>query len=133
MAVVGALGDIVFSVSQEQIKSLSNIKWESSAKYATHERHLREPVLEFTGAGVESFTFEIRLSAFLGVDPLKAYAELLTAERAGRAMTLVLGDHTYGTNQWVIEKLSAAMNYFDRAGNVLDLKANVTLKAYSAR
>ena len=49
MAIVGTWGDIVFSVSRRQIKTFDGLKWDSGAKYATHDRHLKDPLLEITG------------------------------------------------------------------------------------
>ena len=63
MAVVGTWGDIVFSVSRRQIKTFDGLKWDSGAKYATHDRHLKEPLLEFTGTEVESMSFTMFFSA----------------------------------------------------------------------
>ena len=69
MATIGNWGDFTFYVSRSSIKTFDDLKWESSVKYATHERHLKEPLLEFTGQGVESMTFTMFFSAFLGVNP----------------------------------------------------------------
>ena len=65
MAVIGTWGDITFAVSRNQIKTFDGLKWDSGAKYSTHDRHLKEPLLEFTGTDVESMTFTMFFSAFL--------------------------------------------------------------------
>ncbi|MCL1903743.1 MAG: phage tail protein [Oscillospiraceae bacterium] len=44
MAIVGSLGDIVFSVSPKQVKTFDNMQWSSSMRYATHNRHLKDLV-----------------------------------------------------------------------------------------
>lgn len=53
MAEIGSWGTFTFYVSRSSIKTFDDLKWESSVKYATHERHLKEPLLEFTGQDVE--------------------------------------------------------------------------------
>lgn len=68
MAVIGTWGDITFAVSRNQIKTFDGLEWDSGAKYSTHDRHLKEPLLEFTGTDVESMTFS---SAFQSCSPLK--------------------------------------------------------------
>lgn len=83
MAVVGTWGDIVFSVSRRQIKTFDGLKWDSGAKYATHDRHLKEPLLEFTGTEVESMSFTMFFSAYLGVNPIQEISKLLKAMRRG--------------------------------------------------
>ena len=37
--IVGALGDVVFSVSSRTLKTISNFVWSGSARYATHDLH----------------------------------------------------------------------------------------------
>ena len=43
MALIGNWGDFTFYVSADQIKTFDSLKWDSAAKYSTHDRHLREP------------------------------------------------------------------------------------------
>ena len=48
MAVIGALGDIVFSVSRDKVNTIDDVKWETGVRFAEHDRHLKIPLLEFT-------------------------------------------------------------------------------------
>ena len=48
MAEIGSWGTFTFYVSRSSIKTFDDLKWESSVKYATHERHLKEPLLELS-------------------------------------------------------------------------------------
>ena len=50
MALIGCWGDITFAVSRNEVKTFTGLKWDSGAKYSTHDRHLKEPLLEYTGA-----------------------------------------------------------------------------------
>lgn len=102
MALIGNWGDFTFYVSADQIKTFDSLKWDSAAKYSTHDRHLREPLLEFTGTDVETITFTMFFSVFLGVNPIKEIASLLQAMRRGEVNRLVIGPKAYGTNKWVI-------------------------------
>lgn len=102
MAIVGTWGDIVFSVSRRQIKTFDGLKWDSGAKYATHDRHLKEPLLEFTGTEVESMSFTMFFSAYLGVNPIQEISKLLKAMRRGEVRRLIIGPKAYGTGKWVI-------------------------------
>ena len=55
MALIGCWGDITFAVSRNEVKTFTGLKWDSGAKYSTHDRHLKEPLLEYTGREVETF------------------------------------------------------------------------------
>jgi len=133
MANIGSWGDITFSVSRQTVKTFDGMKWESAAKYATHDRHLKEPLLEFTGTDVESVTFSMFFSVFLGVNPITEVSNILQAMRRGEVHRLVIGPKAYGTGKWVIEKLSTSLDRYDNHGNLLVASANVTMKSYAAR
>ena len=133
MAVVGTWGDIVFSVSRRQIKTFDGLKWDSGAKYSTHDRHLKEPLLEYTGREVESMSFSMFFSVFLGVNPISEVAKLLQAMRRGEVHPLIIGPKAYGTNKWVITKVSTSLDRYDNRGNLLVSKVSVTMKSYSSR
>ena len=88
MAEIGSWGTFTFYVSRSSIKTFDDLKWESSVKYATHERHLKEPLLEFTGQDVESMSFTMFFSVFLGVNPIAEVANLLQTMRRTMAYTV---------------------------------------------
>lgn len=133
MAVIGSLGDIVFSVSDSEVKTFTALKWDSSAKYANHDRHLKDTLLEFTGTEADTISFSMFFSAFLGVSPIEEVVKLLDAERRGDVMRLVIGPKAYGKNKWVITGTSKSLENFDNRGNLLVAKVDVSLKAYSVR
>ncbi len=133
MATIGTLGDIVFSVSTSQVKTFDGLKWESSAQYATHNRHLKDVLLEYTGTDADKISFSMFFSAFLGVNPMTEITKLLDAERSGKVMRLVIGSKVYGKNKWVIDKTSKELEKFDNKGNLLIAKVNISLIAYAVR
>ena len=113
MALIGNWGDFTFYVSADQIKTFDS--------------------LEFTGTDVETITFTMFFSVFLGVNPIKEIASLLQAMRRGEVNRLVIGPKAYGTNKWVITKLSNSLKRFDRWGNLLVASVNVTMQSYAVR
>lgn len=133
MATIGTLGNIVFSVSRNQVNTLDDMKWSSSAQYATHNRHLKDVLLEFTGTDADTITFSMYFSVFLGIDPMTEITKLFNAERNGEVMRLVIGPKAYGKNKWVIMSQSRDLERFDNKGNLLIAKVNVSLQAYAGR
>ncbi len=133
MATIGTLGNIVFSVSQNKTSTFNDLKWESSARYAEHDRHLQETLIEFVGTDNDTITFSMYFSVFLGINPMKEIVKLLEAERSGKIMRLVIGPKAYGKNRWVITKTSKDLDRFDAKGNLLIASVSVTLAAYAAR
>lgn len=96
MATIGTLGGVVFSVSTNKVKTFDDLKRTVSARYTSHNRHLKDTLLEFTGNDPDKITFTMSLSVFLGVDPQTEISNLQAAQRAGKIMHLVIGRQNYG-------------------------------------
>ncbi len=133
MAIIGSLGDTIFSVSRSKINTFDSIKWDSSVNYSEIDRHLKDPLLEYTGTGADRISFSMYFSVFLGVNPLDEIVKLLNAERKGTIMFLIIGPKKYGKNKWVIDKTSKTLERFDNKGNILTAKVDVSLIAYAER
>lgn len=107
MALIGYLGKspddgISFIVSREVFRTPKNLKWSGSVRYATHERHNTHALTEFTGIDPDRFSFDILLTAEMGVDPLKEVVKIWNYERDGEALGLVIGGKAYGKYRWNI-------------------------------
>ena len=92
MATIGCLGDVAFTVSDSVIRTLSNFQWSGSARYATHQRHLGRGLLEFTGTDPDKISFDITLSAQLGVTPAKEIARIAKYVSSGKKLPLTIGN-----------------------------------------
>lgn len=130
MATVGCLGDVIFTVSRSVVRTLDNMTWSGSARYATHERHLTHALTEFTGLDPDKITFDILLSAELGVDPIAEVVKLWNMERGGRAVPLTVGTKGYGKYRWNITKHDMKMKTFYPNGDVHTATVSVSLQEY---
>ena len=130
MAIVGCLGDVIFTVSRSVVRTLDNMTWSGSARYATHERHLTNALTEFTGLDPDKITFDILLSADLGVDPIAEVVKLWNIERSGRAVPLTVGTKGYGKYRWNILKHDMKMKTFYANGDVHTATVSVSLQEY---
>ena len=130
MAIIGCLGDIIFEVSEDTVRTLDNMVWSGSARYAVHERHLTHALTEFTGLDPDKITFDILLSAELGVDPIAEVVKLWNIERSGRAVPLTVGTKGYGKYRWNILKHEMKMKTFYGNGDVHTATVSVSLQEY---
>jgi hypothetical protein len=130
MAQIGCLGDIVFQVSSDVIETFNNMQWSGSARYSEHKRHLTNALTEFTGLDPDTMSFDMELSAYLGVDPMEELAKLLTYERDGKAISLVIGEKLYGKYKWTINRHRIKMKTFDKSGNLTSATVSVDLLEY---
>ena len=128
--VIGCLGDIPFTVSSETVRTVENMVWSGSARYAVHQRHNTHALTEFTGLDPDKVTFDITLSRELGTEPNQEVLKIWHYERNGIAVPLTLGTKGYGKYRWNIVSHTMKLQYFDRAGNVIHAVVSVTLQEY---
>ena len=129
-APIGCLGDVPFFVSQKQMQTYENMTWSSSASYATHARHMKQELIEMTGLKADTASFDMLLSAYLGVKPKKVLNKLQKMLEKGTICTLVIGRDIIGT-RWVITDLSRAIKHVYKDGTMVSCQVSVTLKQYA--
>lgn len=130
MAYIGCLGDIVFSVSSNMVKTIDKVQWSGSARYSKHQRHLKDALTEFTGLDPDTISFEMVLSLYLGVDPMTELGKIWTYERNGTALPLVIGEKGYGKYRWTIESHKIKMQTHDKSGNLTGATVSISLLEY---
>lgn len=133
MATIGTFAGVTFSVSDKTVKTFNNMKWQVSGKYAEHDRHLKRDLLEFLGPELETISFEMRLSVFLGVTPLTEIIKLRSIIQTGKTDRLVIGGKVYGSYKWAMTEMSVNLERFDNKGNLLVAMVDVTMKEYPKR
>lgn len=131
---IGSFGSIVFSVSTSRMKTIRDLSRSGSADIQTHKRHLNSDLPEFTGSGLETITFNMRLSKYLGVsNPKTDLKRLISYEQNGTPQYFVLGSETFGRYKWLVSKHKVTYEHYDEAGNAVTLDVAVTLTEYPKR
>lgn len=135
MAMIGYMGKdadngIPFIVSREVFRTPNNMTWGGSARYATHERHATHALTEFTGLDPDNFSFDMLLTAALGVDPMEELVKIWGYERDAEAVGLVIGGHGYGKYRWTVKKHETKIKYTDTAGDLYAVEVSVELLEY---
>ncbi len=127
---IGCLGEIIFEVSDSVLKTIRDATWSGSAAISTHQRHLDNALQEFVGVNPDSFQFSIRISQFLGANPLDDIGKLFSYERNGTAVQLTIGSKGYGKYRWLVSKHEVSLEHFDKEGNLVGADISVSLTEY---
>ena len=135
MALIGYIGKdadsgIQFVVSREVFRTPKDMTWSGSARYATHERHNTHALTEFTGLDPDKFSFDILLTAELGVNPLDEVVKIWGFERDAEAVGLVIGGKGYGKYRWNVVKHETKIEYTDAEGNMYAVEVSLDLVEY---
>ena len=99
-------------------------------KETGHQRHLTHALTEFTGLDPDGITFDIFVSAYLGVDPMTEVVKIWNYERSGTAVPLTIGTHAYGKYRWSIKSHKMKAQTFDKRGDITSATISLTLQEY---
>jgi len=128
---IGSLGEVVFEVSSDLVRTLDGLRVQYNAKYAQHDIHGRKGLLEFTGLDPTKINFRVRLDAALGVNPKEELAELKDILEAGRAVPFVLDGEPQGWHLWVLEHLNVEQRILNNTGALILAEVTLNLKEYA--
>jgi hypothetical protein len=127
---IGALGDVVFVVSADTIRTFEDLSRSTASRWAKHEIIGRKPKLEYIGPDTDTISFKMRFDVAYGMNPRKEMEALLELARSGKAVPLVIGGKGLGVNKWVVKSVTQNWVHVDNRGNVLVGVAEVTLEEY---
>lgn len=128
---IGCLGEVYFTVSSEMVMTLTDIGMDKSISYGSHKVHGGKTLLEYTGSDPDDISFEIELSAFMGVNPSEMIEQLDDMAESGSAVSFVLGTKVYGSGLWVITDISKSFDHIYKDGELMSAKLKLKLKEYA--
>lgn len=125
----GSLGNIVFTVSDEQVKTFNDFNLQGQANISTHARHNAKALPEFVGLNNDKVTLTVRVSRDLGAEPQEEINKLKENMNLGRLCTLTIGKtvHDY---KWLISQIDISAENYDRYGTLSDITIRITLIEY---
>lgn len=127
---IGALGDVVFVVSTDTIRTFDDFERTTESRWATHGIHLAKPKSEYLGPGLDTVRFTMRFDVTYGINPRKEMDALVELARSGKAVPLVIGGKGLGVNLWKVKSLKQKWLHIDNRGNVLVGEVEVELEEY---
>lgn len=127
---ISTLGEIIFHVSSNRILTFDNLSIESNSRWAEHSGQ-DIPELEFTGDGLDSFSFTIKSSVYLKSDPKYVSNRLTRYKSTGDPQRLILGGLVFKNKQWVIQSFTESWKKVDNWGRPLVVDFSIQLKEYS--
>lgn len=117
--------DVAFVVSSEVVETFDNMKVNKAVSYTTHKIHGKKAAPEMTGLDADTVTFEMLLSAYLGVNPQRELEKLEAFMKQGTICNLALGERLFGT--WVIKSIPYNVDYVYKEGDITQAKVTVSL------
>lgn len=129
---IGTLGrNIVFEVSDDRVFTPSEMTREITSRWTNHEPMGRKPKPEFLGAGLQTASLTITLSATLGVRPRNVLEAIENMVENGTAETLVIGNRPVGRNPFRLTGSSEAWNVIYNRGELARATLTISLEEYT--
>lgn len=129
---VGSLGHrIIFTVSDKQVLTFSNMTRETAGRWATHEAMGVKPRAEFLGPDCQKVSFDITLSVSLGVRPRHVLEAIEDMVESGDAEYLIIGSRPIGRHPFRITGSSETWDTVYSGGELAKAKVSLTLEEYA--
>ncbi len=126
---IGTLGQVVFEVSADKVRTTSDFKRKRAANYAEHAVLDRKPILQYVGPALDEISFRIRLDAAQGINPSRELISLEKILLAGDELMLIIGGQPLG--KFVLEELNEAWTRQDGQGRLMVAEVDLKLKEYA--
>ena len=130
MAVIGAFGDVLFEVSNFKIVTLDKFKRDTKGNYAEHKRINQPAILEFLGRELEEISFSMTFSVTCGVNPFDEVQKFREMVKKGEYNFLIIGNHAYGENPWIVEDISETVEHWSPQGKHWASSLDARLREY---
>ena len=129
---IGTLGrNVVFEVSDDRVFTFSELTREVTSRWTNHEPQGVKPKPEFLGAGLQTASLTITLSATLGVRPRDVLEAIENMGENGTAETLVIGNRPVGSNPFRLTGSSEAWNTVYNRGELARATLTISLEEYT--
>ena len=129
---IGTLGrNVVFEVSDDRVFTPSEMTREITSRWTNHEPMGCKPKPEFLGAGLQTASLTITLSATLGVRPRNVLEAIENMVENGTAETLVIGNRPVGRNPFRLTGSSEAWNVIYNRGELARATLTISLEEYT--
>ena len=129
---IGTLGrNVVFEVSDDRVFTFSELTREVTSRWTNHEPQGVKPKPEFLGAGLQTASLTLTLSATLGVRPRDVLEAIENMVENGTAETLVIGNRPVGSNPFRLTGSSEAWNTVYNRGELARATLTISLEEYT--
>lgn len=128
---IGSWGDVLgFQVSSDSQFTFKNISRSHSGRWHDHNILGGKPRSEFIGAGLQSLTMTIQLSAAFGVSPMEVIEKLETAVAEGEAEYLFIGGKKIGEEKMKLTGMSETWGHVLNGGELVSANLSLTFSEY---
>lgn len=118
-------------MSDDRVFTFSEMTREITSRWANHEPQGVKPKPEFLGAGLQTASLTITISATLGVRPRDVLEAIENMVENGTAETLVIGNRPVGNNPFRLTGSSETWGVVYNRGELARASVTINLEEYT--
>ncbi|MCM3567843.1 phage tail protein [Neobacillus mesonae] len=130
MGKIGSFGGVTFEVSSNKVLTFNDFSRNGSARWSVHDINQKKPMPEFLGPGQDSLSIKVKLSSYLGVNPLIELNKLRSFRDNGKYGSFIIGNSSISSGYWYIEDITETYNHVDGKGRIISIEATLNIKEY---
>lgn len=127
---VGTFMGQTFTVSDRKIYTVKKLSGSAGADYATHERAGMKARSQYLGPKLQSYTVDITLSAWNGVNPRSKRDFFIKEAEKGKADYFVIGGKPLSQNRLKITDVSEEWDSVMLNGVLTECSITLSLEEY---
>jgi hypothetical protein len=129
---IGYFGDMIFEVNAERINTFNGLEISHKSRIASHDIIGQKSKNEFLGLSLSSLSFSIKLSAGLGVSPIREIEKWKEYVQTGKEDVLVIGGKPIA-EEWVVTGVSESWDRVFSDGKLYSATIKIDMEEYNGR
>lgn len=127
---IGSFGDTVFKVSDKAVFTFNDLKMTIGSRWSTQEVINGKPRSQFLGPDLIKVSFDITVTASMGVKPRETIDKLRAKVESGAVDNLVIGGRPISDNPFCLKDVSATFGEIFNGGELYSAKLSLSLEEY---
>lgn len=130
MATVGSFMGQTFKVSRKKNYTIKSLSGSAGADFATHERAGKKARSQYLGPKLQSYSVDIVLNAWNGIDPRKKRDFFVKKAEKGKADYFVIGSKPLSKNRFKITDVSDTWDEVMLNGKLVECSITLSIEEY---
>ena len=127
---IGSYNGIVFETSDSRILTIGGLSGSAGSDWAVHDTVGGKARSQYIGPKLRTYTFDVTLSAMLGVKPRDTLNKLREIAENGTVGLLVIGNAPVSANPFKLTDLSESWDNVTNNGELVTCKVSLSLEEY---
>ena len=127
---IGTFGDLIFEVSNNTVRTFSNLNKRKSGRWEVHLPINAPPKPQFLGPNQGLIELDIHLNVQLGINPREEEQKIDNMVDNGLHAPLMLGGIPIGDGNWYIAQAEATYKHVDAHGLIHAMDVQLAIGEY---